>query len=331
MELTPLESELITRLREIPDGCRSFEVVETKLAGTGLTKEALASFAEAGLPLRSTSEGRCFDPFDLSNLALHLRLPSLQRMAMRSWRSALVSCGQAESTSIDLAYLVRPDAEWDKASPVRILRPHQAPTLIEPKSEEIWRRKISLRSETPLLPDDITDLLARVTGRLTFFMMSEAHRWDTDRIVATGMAECGGASKLLALSAKEEGFSARHIFGFILAQPYASPHYWVEFDVDGVWRPAEPLLLSILRASLQLDPKAWPTNRSPGGALLRLAEVVDYEAATGRPILEGFEAEEPRLDPIVVQDGRDLLVSYPATISYERVLPLAKERSEEAK
>jgi hypothetical protein len=49
-------------------------------------------------------DGQYFDPFDLSNIGLHLKLPSVQRMAMRTWSRTLdmVATGLPHQASIEL-------------------------------------------------------------------------------------------------------------------------------------------------------------------------------------------------------------------------------------
>ena len=83
-------AQILEKIRTVPNDYRHFrESVGTAQRQYGISHALLESLVRQGLPVARRDEGLFFDPFDLSNLSLHLRLPSVQRMAMRSWSRTL--------------------------------------------------------------------------------------------------------------------------------------------------------------------------------------------------------------------------------------------------
>ena len=307
--------DLMPLLHQVPDAHRRFDLPETKAGLSGMTSALLDRLIALGLPWRAGPDGRLFDRYDLDNIALYTGRPSLQRMAMRSWRSALAALDHPRGPP-GLVVDYRLDATHQRPRPLTVMTAAHGRVVVDGADTPLWREDIpppEPRSPTPL-PEPVRRLLTEAMAGLCFFMVREGLRWDSAFSRRTGLAECGGAAKLLVRAAREEGFEARHAFGLILAQPYATPHFWTEFHIDGRWIAVDPLLIRVLRATCGLDAARWHEHRSPGGALLRLSEVAGYDPA-GRPLLRGTTETGYRLDPIVTAGEEDIPASFCVTVT----------------
>lgn len=305
-------AELIARLRRIDDRHRAFSVgAEDAARLYGIDWPRLGNLVAAGLPCGGTSERPLCDVFDLMNTSLHLRLASVQRMAMRSWAGTLkvVDRGGRWRAVIDVSLDPRgPHVAAER--PVAILLPEAGRVIFPAGSAGVVRRLEWPVRDCPVdVPDHVRALLEEVAG-LDFFMLPEDVRWDLDFIRSTGMAECGGASKLLLHAAREAGVSARQWFGLLLTKPFATGHFWTEVEVGDVWVPVDPLLLKLLRHSAGLSGESWPYWRSPAAAFARLALVVGYEPSTGRPILDHSPATRYYRYPLALCGDLEVPVSF---------------------
>ncbi len=297
----------------VPTAARSFTVPADRCVLYGFTETLLQQVVDC-IPMREVNGTRHFDPYDLNNLALYLGLPSLQRMAMRSWRSSLVHASNGSALTYRLEYRI--EKEHCDGEVLQLMMPGSRSSTSSSAGPCLWRGEIHRDSTVPALPGNIVELIHTVLDGLTFYMLPEAVRWDVEFIKATGLAECGGASKLLASAAHRYGFRARHVFGLILAQPYGTPHFWSEFLIDDTWVASDALLIRVLTQTAALDTQRWPETRSPGTILLRLADVASYDPR-GRPILEHFTSP-PRyvLHPIVMRDEESVPASFPVEIEH---------------
>lgn len=277
MDLDPLL--ILEKVRAVPDAHRRFlEPAESAQRKYGISPELLESLLSKGLPSARRNDGLFFDPFDLSNISLHLRLPSVQRMAMRSWSRTLelAGSGTGHEAVIDL-------------DPVAPATPAQ-------------QRSLSLDLSPPdesALPD-LATLIGTVSKQL-FFMLPEACRWNTGFLIEHGISECGGASKLLVGAAREAGMKARQCFGILIAAPYSTGHFWAEIKAGNSWVAIDPLLIKLLHQTTRLNPDKWPLHRSPGAAFHRLMTIEEYDAS-GAPILHGY-ADVPYLSNLVLVRG----------------------------
>lgn len=313
-QVDDIQSRVMSWVGKVPDEHRDFEVPKDQVLTSGIKPELLAKLDANGLPSRVVDGTKHYDGFDLSNISLHMSLPSLQKMAMRCWKSALHMADGADELSFRLEYKIEPNELKKGNGPLRVLIPFEGRKDAAP-SELVWSGTFVRATRPLLLPTEVADLLHSTLEGVKFYMLREGLRWQTSFIEKTKLAECGGASKLLCLKASARDIQARQLFGLILAQPYAAPHFWTEFMIDGEWIAADPMLLRVLHMSSGLSPETWPEHRSPGAVLLPLSEVIGYEPEMGRPILQGLESEAFRIDPIVTQNERDVTASFPLKTS----------------
>lgn len=300
--------DVLPLLHHVPDHHRVFDLPQAKAALSGMTPDLLARLVEIGLPYRDTPEGRAFDRYDLDNVALYSGRPSLQRMAMRSWRSALSTLDRPGGVPRRvLEYRLNDASQTDR--PMTVATADQGVVQIPRAGAVLWRQELSPPPPPARLPEPLRSLMAEEMDGLRFFMLREGLRWNLEFVRQTGLAECGGASKLLVAAAKARGLTARHAFGLILAEPYATPHFWAEFLVGDEWVAADPMLIRVLTTACGLDPTVWSEHRSPGGALLRLTDVAGYDAQ-GRPLLRHITDSAYRLDPIVTAGDEDIATSF---------------------
>ena len=278
-------AQILEKIRTVPDEHRRFrEPVGTAQRQYGISMALLESLVRQGLPVERRDEGLFFDPFDLSNVSLHLRLPSVQRMAMRSW-SRTLELASSETLHEALIVLDAVDSAEQQAD--------GPPTVL----------KLELRQ-----PDDAAlnalgqlQTLLESVARQRFFMLPEACRWNTKFLIEHCISECGGASKLLVETARRNGLSARHCFGILIAAPYSTGHFWAEIKTTSGWVAFDPLLIKLLHQATRLDNAKWPLHRSPGAAFHRLLTIDDYDHH-GAPILQGY-ADVPFMSNLVRVQG----------------------------
>ncbi|WP_157654198.1 transglutaminase domain-containing protein [Burkholderia ubonensis] len=294
---TDLTQELLGLITAIPASVRRFDTdADTAARHYGTPPAMLDDLTRRGLPCAGAEGARRYDPFDLSNLALHLGLPSIQRLAMRTWARALQL---AASHRIDAATVkVLPiGADSATADPLEVLH-------------------VPIAEHARYAEGPVKALLDAWAG-YRFFMLPEACRWDVGFIEQHRVCECGGASKRMLQQAHEQGLDARQCFGLLLATPFSTGHYWTEFRIDGEWVAFDPLLLDMLHAACRLDLAAWPAHRSNGAVLHRLC-VIDRYDAHGAPVLDRYVDEPYVSQPLVIMDGQALAVSLPTAFGTPR-------------
>lgn len=305
---------LMSWVNMISDDHRLFTVPADQSRTFGIREELLAELESDGLPFRMKDGIKHYDGFDLNNISLHMGLPSLQKMAMRCWKSSLVAADETDQLSFSLEYRIDPSQLAMEDGALRVLVPFKGRQVVAP-GQLIWSGAFARSTQLPSFPPEIVELMQTTLAGVKFYMLREEVRWQSAFIEKNKLAECGGTSKLLCQKAHDQGIRARQVFGLILAQPYATPHYWIEFMVDDEWIAADPMMLRVLHMSSALNSQTWPEHRSPDAVLLALSEVIGYEEKMGRPILKGMENEPIRIDPTVTQGARDVLTSFPLAIS----------------
>ncbi len=296
--------KLIDQIRQIPDQYRNFTINEKEAYSRyGVHRDLFKFILQHNFPSKDHETGLYMDAYDLSNLSLHLKLSSIQRMAMRSWGSLLKKSIDTDKITVDLSYVVEP--EFLNGILDNIEQPLEF-TLLTPEGKisttgmcgvTLKEYRLNMKSKWPAFTPEQKLILDEIT-EFEFFMLPEQVRWNLDFINSTHLSECGGASKYAWHRAKELGIEARQCFGLLIATPYSTGHFWTEFMIDEQWVPADPLLLKVLSYSCGLSQEQWPFNRSPGVAFLRLADIVRYEAESGRPIIEHYEKQIDLVNPI---------------------------------
>lgn len=310
--------KIINQLKKIPSHYKKFTLNEETAEKTyGIKKEHLNQFIEQGLEFQEFHNERFFDRYDLSNLSLYFKLPSIQRMAMRTWGSTLKQSTQFNHIQIMISYLLANSLLNEQTTmPIKILTPdqgritkyfHEQPCVYTFSTNKFIQQFL-LKNEAAKLIDQVKDI--------DFYMIPEELRWNIDFIKNNNMAECGGISKYLYQLAIQNHIPARQLYGILLAKPYSTTHYWTEFLIDEKWIAADPLLIKLLIEQFKLDSTLWNIYSPPSIAFLPLCKVRGYLETTGQPLLEYFTDEKAYLNPLVTYNNEELLLTIPTEISY---------------
>ena len=293
MRFDPTQAtQLLQVLAQVSDDYRNFSL-DAEVAGTryGLRPNLLERLIESGLPHRRREDGMYLDAMDVSNIGLHLRLPSIQRLAMRSWAQTLRRSDAAPCIEADIA-----------------IHPMSAP----PDAEPLKTLHVALNSSAPPLPSEAIPLLEDMLG-FAFFMLPEHYRWDTEFISRHHICDCGGGSKLLHIRAQELGLTVRHCFGLLIAEPYSTGHYWVEFLIGDEWIPFDPLLIALLHHVAGLPAATWPPLRSTRVAFHRLCIIEGY-GESGAPLLKDYADVPGNANPALIMEGQTMVVTLPTVL-----------------
>lgn len=306
---------VLAHLSKVHNGHRHFNVSADDAAVFGIGLKDLESWMAMGLPAQKTAAGDLFDHDDLYNLSLHLRLPSLHKLAMRSWVSAMRSSEQ--DRRLNLSYsLIDP---LEDGRPVDVLTPAGLVEVAVSGSQDFYNTTVATRGCRVDLPPAIADLIEYAMREMQFYMLHDPIRWNSPFILENRLTECGGFSKLLVELAHVRGIEARHAFGLLLSLPYPTGHYWCEFLVDGQWVAADPLMIRLLTQHARLPAAEWPEHRSPVGALLRLACVSGYDRI-GAPYLDCFAIKRFRQFPVVTRGDHCYRTSYTVSLCADDVV-----------
>jgi hypothetical protein len=269
--MTAALEQWIERLRLIPDAERTFDVdVRAAEQTYGIDLSLARELVACGLPhaLDPGDGAMQFCGTDLHYVGLRLERPMMHRTAMRLWAAALTEAAACERLRAD----VHCSPYGQPGTAVDVLVP---PGVWEHATMAANRRAASfavdLPGRWPPFPAVLHELMHDV-GALDFCLMPGELYGDAAFARATRLADCGSAAFLLAEECARLGFATRTAFGLLLARPYATLHHWTDIEIEGVWVPADPLLLTLLAAYTELDGPAWPPTRSPGSVLVRLAD-----------------------------------------------------------
>jgi hypothetical protein len=265
--------ELMRLVHLVPMHLRRFTVTAAAARARHHVGQDLAGLLVAeGLPYIGQGSARLYDDYDLGNLALHLGLPTVRRMSLRSWASNLRR--NSERAGNELRVEVVPQCP---------VTPHGGPCTYQLLQRGGRREPIRamaggvpiahydacLAGHWPALPAAARELADEAAG-LKFFILPEAIRWDLGFVARTGLADCGSVAEWLVRESARRGLRARFSFGLLVAKPYSVPHCWTEFLVDDIWVPYDPLLLNAMRQWAGLDQVSWHRYRSMGAVLYRL-------------------------------------------------------------
>lgn len=269
--------ELIAKLLQIPVEVRTFSVpAEQARIRYGIGGELLETMTRHGLPCVTDGQrgGRRFDPDDLHNLSIELRLRSPWAAAMRRWPRAL----EQEPASGEVVY--RMDYVPACAAPKahdrcrftvlmpggkRAVRTHdgQAPRVVA-------TAEFRLRTRWPAFPPAVCELIDQVRD-IRLMRLPFALRGDTAFIRRSGMSDCRTMAEFLVQQGTRRGLPARCSYGLIVASPFATRHHWSEFQIEGLWVPVDPLLVAAMVRWGLLDGRRRTPYGSPGALLGRLA------------------------------------------------------------
>ncbi|CRI58548.1 transglutaminase domain-containing protein [Pseudomonas sp. CCOS 191] len=306
---------VLAELCKVADHHRRFCVDAQGAALYGLSRQWLDELKVLGLASRQDEAGECFDPDDLYNLSLYLRLPSLHKLAMRGWCSAFRD--SERDRCIEIAYAL----EHAPGQSITILLPDGKLQECDAQDQTlVYSEQLVLAGQRRLLPGPIQELIEQTCAGMHFFMLHDALRWNLEYMVEHKVAECGGFSKLLVRQALARGLPARQVFGLLLSTPYATGHYWAELWVDDQWVVVDPLMIRLLCTQAGLDEARWPLHRSPTSALLRLSTVDAYDQ-DGAPCLRCFADKQFRQLPVVTAGSRQYPVSFKVMVQAPISMP----------
>jgi hypothetical protein len=273
---------LLRKIRSVPDEVRRFSVTAADARSMHrIDADLLDTLVAEGLPYAGPAGSRLFDDYDLGNVALHLGLMSVRRMAIRSWTHALQRNSGRERSHALVSFVPRCPVPG-----------HPGPCRFEMLEPGGWRRTcegpgngtdpaeqrdISLSGTWPVIEPRARELIADVAD-VDFFMLPEVIRWDQDFLLRARIADCGGVADWLVREGLRRGLAVRFSFGLMVTSPYSTPHCWAEFRTDGVWVPVDPVLL---KAMSSLDPLQWPGYRSTGAIMSRLSDRFTKVASHG--------------------------------------------------
>jgi hypothetical protein len=265
---------VLSKLRQVPSQVRRFTVTaHDARTRHQIGADLLDILLREGLPSVGDRTGRLFDDYDLGNVALHLGLMSVRRMAIRSWASALRRASESDGHEVSISIHARcPVAGHAGPCQFGLLMPGGRRLVREGPpdgSEPLGRMDITIASNWPEPGPRVRELLAELEP-IDFFLLPEAIRWDARFMFRAKIADCGAAADWLASEGRRRGLRARFSFGLLIAKPYSTPHCWPEFYLDGLWVPLDPLILAAMRSWAALDQAQWPAHRSTGAIVTRL-------------------------------------------------------------
>ncbi|MFI6287532.1 transglutaminase domain-containing protein [Streptomyces sp. NPDC051018] len=265
---------LMADVARIPDEHRTY-TCGTWEARTqhGIGAELLDRLTRAGLSSREVDGEPHFDGLDLGNLALHLGLSSVQRVAIRSWGRTWARVRRGPGRHVLRYVPACPEPGHEGPCHYRFVLPggRRHELTLGPLDEP---PAVTLESTppppAPRLPDDLAALCHEIAA-LRFFLLAESIRWDADFMRSCGIADCGGSSTLLLEGAQRLGYVARRSFGLIVAEPFSTPHHWADIRLDGTWVPFDPMIMKALARWSSAVPDDTPVTQPLTGLVARIS------------------------------------------------------------
>lgn len=270
----PDVARAVDKVLRVPDRYRKFTARGAQVGKLyRIDATLLEHLCDLGLPVRGPADERLFDPFDLTNIALSLRLPTPRYVAMRWWPETLAASEHGASTRFDIA--VRSQCHdaascGDCAVSLSPLLIKAAPDLeLAPHPSLDARFRLELCATPTVLPEPFVELMAPLSA-VEWHLLPVELSYDLGFMHHTQLADCILASTYLTGTATAQGLRARTSFGLLVATPFSATHYWAEFYHDGEWLPADPLLLASLARWGLLNAAQWPVQLSPRGMFWRI-------------------------------------------------------------
>ncbi|GAA4838567.1 transglutaminase domain-containing protein [Kitasatospora terrestris] len=266
--------EIVAKVRRVPDRARQFEVSATAAVSEfRIVPALLEQLRRFGLPSRRVGGDELFDRYDLLNVALNLDIGSAQRKVL-SWWARELDRPYGDFHTYELEYIAScPDPRHPGTCDYRVLRPDRprlSATRSAPDPSTLHRESFTLPRIWPDLPPAVQELIEGFS-RLSYLRLPHPLCWDVEFILASGIGDCAGMSRILVDEGRKRGLAARFSFGKSLTPPFASTHYWAEFMVDGIWVPVDPLLNGAMIGWGLLNASRWTVFSSLGGIMARLA------------------------------------------------------------
>lgn len=277
----------VDRVLRVPDRHRTFGKDAAFAHGTwAIGPELLEELLDHGLPHRGEGGARRFERTDLHNVSTYLNLPSPYFEALGRRVRALTEASRAgRGHTHDLEITAScPDPGHPGACDFTTVPALATGTdwvpVTDPASGNdsgslresapgVFAARCQLPSDTHVFDDERTELLSRVAD-WELYVLPDGIIEDEAFSRDTRLANCLIPTRMLLREAAERGLPARHGAGLLVAPPFTTLHHWIEFDLDGTWVPADPVLLGAFARWGMTDPGEWPWNRSVAGAVLPL-------------------------------------------------------------
>nr|WP_180218763.1 transglutaminase domain-containing protein [Streptomyces albus] len=266
--------EAVDRVLRVPDEHRTFTkdaafAEETWAIGPAL----LEALMDHGLPHRGEGGRRRFERTDLHNISTYLRLPSPYFLALARKARAMEEAARAGRPHVHELELRAGCASGHPGAcsfaPVPGLVRHSEPGSLRGTGPGAFSVRARLPSDRLVFDEERSELLSLVAD-WELYVLPDGVIEDEGFSRATRLANCLIPTRLLLREAERRGIGARHGAGLLVAPPFTTPHHWVEFELDGGWVPADPVLLTAFARWGMTDPAAWPYNRSVAGIVWHL-------------------------------------------------------------
>ncbi|MFJ6610141.1 transglutaminase domain-containing protein [Streptomyces sp. NPDC091289] len=267
---------IIASLLRIPNSHRVFSLPIEALEKThGITIEIARELIDAGIPFHAAADGPLLDENDVASASLYLRLPSARRSMMTFWLRALHRLRTAHAPSAHRVEVTAacPDPGHDGPCAYGVALddgPRSVCRADRPESVRLGTLRTPPGGRPRELPTVVRDLL-RDFHHVDYYRLPRETTRDSGFLRRTGMADCTLMARALVDEGLRHGLNARFAAGLIIAVPFSTAHTWAEFEVDGAWLPADPLLPRALSAWGVPKAGDWPVTLAPNGLFHRLA------------------------------------------------------------
>ena len=263
--------DVVERLRRVPDTARMFSESAAEARRLHRVDQNLQTqLLDLGIPHRGTAREPRFDSLDLANVGLGLGLRCPRWLAMRWWSKSLTQVvpDQRLEYRIELSASC-PAPGHDGACRFEIhprLRAAMQPGTCQETKPGSFAFEVQLDSGREHFGGPFTELIDQIRP-LQFHLLPYPLNTDLGFLRHSGLADCRLATNHIHRLGRSLGLPVRPTAGYFVAPPYATVHVWLEFQVDGHWRSADPFLLNALNRWGIVNPEQWPPHRSPQGLL----------------------------------------------------------------
>lgn len=267
----------VEKINRVPNRHRVYdespEVARTRYR---IDADLLAQVLDLGLPSQGNGVDMRLDALDLRNLAISLRLNVPWFVVMRWWASALkdARAGVSRAYRIGLASRCRHCPHSDTcivSTSAEVIAAAEEVTPSSVPPVDLYAR-CRLTGSATTMPAEVAEVL-RLADPVEWHQLPVALATDVGFLRDTRLADCRSMTHNIHQEALRRDLRARTAFGLIVTSPFSSEHQWVEFDVDGTWLPADPLLINSMARWGFLDAAEWPSTTSLSGLTWRISQV----------------------------------------------------------
>ncbi|MGP3973927.1 hypothetical protein ACTWQF_07720 [Streptomyces sp. 8N114] len=267
--------EAVDRILRVPDEHRTFAKDSAFAEQTWAIGPALLeALLDHGLPHRGDGDRRRFERTDLHNISTYLNLPSPYFKALTRKAQSMDEVarkGEQHIHELELrADCAEPGHTGECAfTTIPGLSRYSEPGSLRETTPGVFTVRAQLPSNSLVFDEDRSDLLSLVAD-WELYVLPDGVIEDEGFSRETRLANCLIPTRLLLREAERRGIRARHGAGLLVAPPFTTLHHWVEFELDGDWVPADPVLLTAFSRWGMTDPADWPYNRSVAGSVWHL-------------------------------------------------------------